>query len=159
MRVDGGGCRKNHSAKDSSETHVWPEAPGTLPSTRRILVWHESAVEQLHDMKYILVGAVEGSSGAELQETARIGGGKDLCPGGLCVAHFFGEQLELRFGLGDVVGSRRAAANFRVRQLHKVEMRNGGEHLSRRVADLLSMQQMAGVLISDAAAQRVKFGG
>src|SRR5215472_5797610 len=128
-------------------------------SRNSILVWRKSAVEQLNDVKDVLVRPVEGSSGAELQDTARVGRGNDLCPGRPGIVHFLGEQLERRFGLGNVVGSRRTAANFRVRQFHKVDIWNSTEQLTRSFANFLSMQQMAGVLIGDATGQRIKFGG
>ena len=60
-------------------------------SRSRILVWRKSAVEQLNDMEDVLVRPVEGSSGAELQDTARVGSGNDLCPGRPGIAHFLGE--------------------------------------------------------------------
>src|SRR6266566_3509719 len=110
-------------------------------------------------MQDVLVRSVEGSSGAQLQDTARVGSGNDLSPGRLGVAHFLGEYLERRFGLGNVVGSRRTAANLRVRQFHKVEMWNSPQQFARSFANFLPMQEMAGVLVGDAMAQRIKFGG
>ena len=57
----------------------------------RTLVWHEGAVHYFNDMKDVLVRSVDGSSGAELQDTARVGRSQDLGSGGLGVAHFQGE--------------------------------------------------------------------
>ena len=67
-------------------------------------------------MEDFLIGFVDGGAGAELEEAAGVGGGDDGCVGGFRVVHFFGEQLEGCFGLGDVVDSGGTAANLRAGQ-------------------------------------------
>ena len=109
-------------------------------------------------MEDLLAGAVDTHSCAELQQAAGVGGGDDGGAGGLGVAHFVGEQFEGRFDLGDVVNSGGAAADFRVRQFHEIESGNGAQKGTRSLADFLSMEKMAGILVGDAEWERLQFG-
>src|ERR1700758_3429335 len=84
----------------------------------------QGPVEKLDDVEDVLVCLMKSNARAELQNTTRVGSNDGLRAGGLCVAHFLCKQLQGRFRLRDVVGSRRAAANLRVRQFHKIEIGN-----------------------------------
>ena len=125
--------------------------------SRRRRSFLQGAVEKLDDVKDILIGVMKGGAGAELKDAARVRGHDGLRASGLSVAHFFGEQFQRRFGLRDVVGSRRAAADFRVRQFHEIEIWDRAQELARSFADFLPVQQMAGILIRDAMAHRIEF--
>ena len=59
----------------------------------------------------------------------------------------------------EVVSSRGAAADFRVRQFHKIKIGNGAEESARSFANFLSVKQVAGILIRDAMAERIHFRG
>ncbi len=50
-----------------------------------------SAVEEFDDVEDFLAGLMDGSTGAELEEAARIGGDDGLGARGLAVLHFLGE--------------------------------------------------------------------
>ena len=63
-----------------------------------------------------MIGFVNGDAGAELEEAAGVGGDDDGGASGFSVVHFFGEQFEGCFGLGDVVDSGGTAADFRAGQ-------------------------------------------
>ena len=69
---------------------------------------------------------------------------------GFSVLHFAGEQVQRSLCLRDVVAPRGAAANLRVGQFHEVQVGDGAQKLARGFADFLSVEQVAGVLISDA---------
>ena len=59
----------------------------------------------------------------------------------------------------DVIDSRGAAADFRVRQFHKIEIGDGAQQRARSFADFLSVKEVAGILISDAQGKRLQLGG
>ena len=50
----------------------------------------------------------------------------------------------------DVVDSGGAAADFRVRQFHKIEIGNGVQKGARSFANFLAVKKMAGILVGDA---------
>lgn len=105
-------------------------------------------------MEDLLVGVVELDAGAELQETSGVGGDDGFRGGDDGMMHFVGQQFEGCFGLGDIVDSCGAAADFRVRQFHKLQAGDGAQELARGAADFLSVEKMARVLIGDAQRQR-----
>ena len=110
-------------------------------------------------MEDLLTGAVDADASAELQQAAGIGGGDDGSAGGLGVVHFFGEELQGSFGLGDVVDSGGAATDFRAGQFHEIEIGNGAQKSARSFADFLSVEQVAGILVGDAEGKRFQFRG
>ncbi len=57
----------------------------------------------------------------------------------------------------EVVDSGGAAANFRAGQFHKFEIGDGAQERARSFADFLSVEEMAGILISDAQGKRLQF--
>ncbi len=102
---------------------------------------------------------MDRGAGAELQKAAGVGGDDGLRARGLRVAHFLGKQLQRCFGLREVVNPGGAATDFRVGQFHKFKIRNGAQKRARRFADLLPVEQVTGILISDAMPQGIHFCG
>ena len=72
-------------------------------------------VEQFDHVKNLLPSLVDFRPGAQLQKAARIRRGDDLRVRGFGMDHFFGEQIERRSRLRDVVNSRRTATDVRKR--------------------------------------------
>ncbi len=100
-------------------------------------------------MEHFLAGIVELGAGAKLQETARVGADDHLSAGAFCQIHFLGQQIHRCASLREVVHAGRAAADVRVRQFHKIELRNSAEEFARSFANLLPVEKMAGILIGD----------
>jgi len=61
--------------------------------------------------------------------------------------------------LRDIVDSCGAAANFRVRQFHKIEIGDGVQKSARSFADFLTVEKMAGILVRNADGKRLHFCG
>ena len=59
----------------------------------------------------------------------------------------------------DVVDSGGAAADFRVRQFHKIEIGNGVQKRARSFANFLAVKKMAGILVGDADWKRFQSCG
>lgn len=59
----------------------------------------------------------------------------------------------------NVVDARGTAANFRVRQFHKFEIRDGAQERARSLVDLLPVEEVAGVLVGNAEGKWFGFGG
>ncbi len=89
-------------------------------------------------------------SGAELEQAAGVGGDDDFGFYAGDVFHFVVEQLERCFGFCDVVNAGGAATDVGVREFDEFEAGYLFQKIARGVADLLSVKQMAGILISDA---------
>ncbi len=101
-------------------------------------------------MNDILAGFMDFGAGAQLQETAGIGGDDGCRVRGFCVFHFSLQQIERGFRLRHVVDARGTAADIRVGQFHKFDAGDGAEQLARGFANFLAVEQVAGVLIGDA---------
>ncbi len=123
------------------------------------LSWVEAPVEEFDDVEDLLIGAVDRGSRPQLQEASGIGGCDDGRARGLSVLHFFRKQLERRFRLRDVVDSGGAAADFRARQFHKFESGDGTQKSPGGLADFLTVEKVAGILIGDAQGKRFQFCG
>lgn len=107
-------------------------------------------------MEDFLAGAVNFGAGAKLQDTAGIGRDNDRGAGVRGVFHLVGEQIESRLGLGDVVDAGGSAAVVRPLHLHQLDTGDGANQFAWGFADLLAVEEMAGVLIGDAERQRVE---
>lgn len=110
-------------------------------------------------MEDLLVGAVDDRAGAKLQQAAEVGSDDGLRASGLGVVHFFREQFEGCVCLRDVEDSGGAAADFRVRQFHKMEIGNGAQERARSFANFLAVKEMAGILVGDADWKRFQSCG
>ncbi|MCU1316028.1 MAG: hypothetical protein JWN63_1350 [Candidatus Acidoferrum typicum] len=53
--------------------------------------WPHASIEEFDDVEDLLVGAVDSSAGAKLQEAAGVGGDDNFRASGLGAAHFFRE--------------------------------------------------------------------
>src|SRR6267142_2938383 len=119
----------------------------------------DGAVEEFDDVEDLLIGMVDRGSGTQLQEASGIGGGDDRGARGLRLYHFPRQQFKRRFGLRDVVDSGGAAADFRAGQFHKFESGDGAQKRARGLADFLTVEKMAGILIGDTQGKRFQFYG
>jgi len=95
-------------------------------------------------------------AGAELEEAAGVGGDDDFGFDRSDVFHFVVEQFERGFGLRDVVDACGAAADVGVWELDEFEAGDLFQEIARGVADLLSVKQVARILVSDAEIKRLE---
>ena len=87
------------------------------------------------------------ATGHQLQEASRIPGGDDRRPCGDHVVHLPLEQLSRHFRLRQVVNPGTAAAPGRLGKVDEINSGNHPENLARLTADLLSVAQVAGLVV------------
>ncbi len=107
-------------------------------------------------MHHFLLSLDALDAGAELEHAAGVGGNDDFGFDRRDVFHFVVEQFERGFGLRDVVDAGGAAANVGVRQFDEFEAGNLFQEIARGVANLLSVEQVARILICDAQIERLE---
>ena len=105
-------------------------------------------------MENALLGAAMALyASAQLEHAAGIRSGDDLRLSPLCVAHLLFEDRCRHLVVDDVVNAGAAAAQVRHRHFDEVDSRDGLQQLTRRGFYLLSMREMAGILIRDTHAR------
>ena len=115
--------------------------------------FYKGAIEEFHDVQDFLARIVYGSSGAKLQNASRVCGEDSLRFGLFRVIHFVGKKIERGFRLRDVVNAGGAATEIGERHLHELDGGNRTDKFSRGFANLLSVNEMAGILVGDAHGQ------
>lgn len=109
-------------------------------------------------MQDFLSGAAKSSPGPELQDATRICGDDPIGLRTSNPLHFLIEKIAGRFRLRHVVNAGRTAALIGVRHFHKVNSGNRANQFTRSFANLLAVQQVAGVLISHTRSQGLQPG-
>ena len=87
--------------------------------------------------------------GDQLQQAAGVSGGHDSGLGGNDVGHLAVQQLIRHFRLREIVDARTAAAPIGLGQFHQLDSGNRLEELTRLRGDLLSVAEMAGLMVGD----------
>ncbi len=101
-------------------------------------------------MQNFLPRLMQVRSGAKLEHAAWIRGSDHRGIRAFRVAHLDFQQIERSFRLCDVVDPGRSAALIRKRHFDQLEAGNGAQKFARSFRDFLAVQEMAGILVSDA---------
>ena len=104
-------------------------------------------------MKDFLSCLVDCGTGSHLQDASGISSEDYLSVRPLGIPHFVGQKIQGSFRLGHVVNASGAAAKIGKRHFHQLDLRDGANQLSRRFADFLSVNEMAGILVGYAHRQ------
>src|SRR5206468_7702391 len=110
-------------------------------------------IEQMHDAH---VGPCLAQAALDLHEAAGVRGDDGVRAGTHDVRDLSLEDRAREVGLRDVVRPGAPAAPVRLHERNDVEARNGGEQSARLLADLLAVEQMAGVVPGHPPVERAR---